>query len=83
MDIMDTNPIPFSWMTADGDDYHSVFDCASPEQRELAVWLDGFWLDALDVKTEHYTKHGKHPFPIFVDPDDDDKFIAKIVRGLV
>jgi hypothetical protein len=83
MDIMDTNPIPFSWMTTDGDDYHSVFEAAAPSNRELAVWLDGFWLDALDVRAEHYKDHGKNNFIIFVDEDDSDKFITRLVKGLV
>jgi hypothetical protein len=83
MDIMDTNPIPFSWMGTDDADYHTVFEASSPEQRELAVWLDGFWIDVFDVRPKHFKEHGKRNFPVFVDPDDDDKFIARLVKGLV
>ena len=80
MDVMDTNPIPFSWM---GDNSPCVFERASPEKRELTVWLSGVWLDALDVKPADIQRNGKHHFSVLVDPDHDDKFVERIVKGLV
>ena len=83
MDIMNTNPIPFSWMSSESADYHTVFEASSPEKRELAVWLNGYWMDMIDVKPSDVVKHGKRYFPVFVNPDYDDKFISRIIKGLV
>ena len=83
MDIMDTHPIPFSWMSSEGTDYHTVFEASSPEKRELAVWLSGYWKDMVDVNPRDIRNRGSNYFSVYVDPDYDDKFISRIVKGLV
>jgi len=75
-------PIPFSWLEDNDESGHKhIFDQANPEQREICVWLDGYWKDADDLTAED-KKRGRS-FPVFVDPDDSDAWINRIVQSLV